>query len=177
MTPSSAVRACALWVCLLSACGGAQGTDGSATTAPSRAAEPVELALRTPAGAFIDLGDLRGEPVVLFVFATFDAVSQAAARPLARFQRTHAADTHVVGVAVQPNASELVGPWADALGVTFTVAYEPEPKILAGDTALGEIAGVPSYIVLDRDGVVVARYVGFASENKLERLLEAASAH
>ena len=158
----------------IAGCGGANASDDVGRSRAAREAEPIELALRTPEGVFVDLGDLRGKPVVLFVFATFDTACQAATRPLARFQRTHVGDAHVIGVAVQPNAAELVGPWSQALGITFTVTYEPEPRILAGATDLGNIAGVPSYIVLDAEGLVVARHTGFASENKLARLLDAA---
>ena len=158
----------------LAACGGG-ASDGVGATHTSRGEAPLELALRTPEGAFIDLGDLRGQPVVLFIFATFDTMSQAATQPLARFQRAHATDVHVVGIAVQPNAAELVGPWAEALGITFTVTYEPEPRILAGATDLGTLAGVPTYVVLNAAGVVVGRYTGFASENKLARLLDTAT--
>lgn len=156
------------------ACGGAAPGHVFGRGGTRRDAAPVELALRTPEGAFIDLGDLRGKPVVLFLFATFDALSQAATRPLARFERTHAADVHVVGIAVQPNAAELVGPWSQALQLTLTVTYEPEPRILSGASELGPFDAVPSYVVLDARGVIVERYTGFASENKLERLLDAA---
>ena len=155
----------ALVALAIAGCGGASASDDVGRGRAARQAEPIELALRTPEGVFVDLGDLRGKPIVLFVFATFDTESQAATRPLARFQRAHVGDAHVVGIAVQPNAAELVGPWSQALGITFTVTYEPEPRILAG---------VPSYIVLDAEGLVVARHTGFASENKLARLLDAA---
>jgi len=164
----------ALVALAIAGCGGASASDDVGRGRAARQAEPIELALRTPEGVFVDLGDLRGKPIVLFVFATFDTESQAATRPLARFQRAHVGDAHVVGIAVQPNAAELVGPWSQALGITFTVTYEPEPRILAGATDLGTLAGVPSYIVLDAEGLVVARHTGFASENKLARLLDAA---
>ena len=49
-----------------------------------------------------------------------------------------------------------------------------EPRILLGASALGSIPAIPTYVVLDSAGRVVARYTGFASENKLERLLDAA---
>ncbi len=158
----------------MAACGGAGADAGLGTSHAAREAEPVELAVRTPEGAFIDVGDLRGQPVVLFIFATFDAASQAATEPLSRFQRAHAADAHVLAIAVQPNAAELVRPWAQALDLTLTVTYEPEPRILLGASALGSIPAIPTYVVLDSAGRVVARYTGFASENKLERLLDAA---
>ncbi len=159
------------FVALIAACGG-PANGGVGTSHAPREAEPLELALRTTEGSFIEVGAMGGRPVVLFFFATFDALSQAATRPLARFARLHGADVHVVAVAVQPDAAALAGAWAEALGVAFTVAYEPEPRVLAGRTALGTLAGVPTLVVLDAEGHIVARHTGFASETKLERLLE-----
>lgn len=156
------------------ACGGAQA--GVGTSHAPRAPEPLALLLRTTEGDPVDVATLRGKPVMLFFFATFDTLSQAATRPLSRFARQHASDVHVVGVAVQPDAATLAGAWAAALEVPFDVAYEPEPKVLAGLTEVGELAGVPTFVVLDDAGRIVARHTGFASENKLERLLEVAAA-
>jgi peroxiredoxin len=172
--PSALAALSLLALSAAAGCGGAAASDDFGTGHAERAPEPVELALRTPAGTFLDVSELRGKPVVLFLFATFDALSQAATQPLSRFARAHAEDAHVLGIAVQPNAAELAGPWADALGLTLTVSYEPEPRILAGTSELGTVVSVPSYVVLDARGVIVARYTGFASENKLERLLDAA---
>src|SRR5688500_10391467 len=102
---------------------------GSAAEAPigetraERPAEPLELALRLPSGEFVDVGDLRGRPTLLFLFATFDGVSQAALRPLARFVRAHP-DVHVLGVAAQPNAAPLLDAYQQALHPAFTLAYD-----------------------------------------------------
>jgi peroxiredoxin len=153
-----------------SACGAAPG--GVGTSHAPRAPEPLELTLRTTEGDPLDVASLRGKPVVLFFFATFDTLSQAATRPLSRFARQHADDVHVVAVAVQPDARTLAGAWAAALGVSFDVAYERDPRVLAGRSEIGTLAGVPTFVVLDEAGLIVARHTGFASENKLERLLE-----
>jgi peroxiredoxin len=142
------------------------------TSHAPRAPEPLELTLRTTGGDLLDVASLRGKPVVLFFFATFDTLSQAATRPLARFARQHADDVHVVAVAVQPDARTLAAAWAAALNIPFDVTYEPEPRVLAGRSEIGALAGVPTFVVLDRAGLIVARHSGFASENKLERLLE-----
>jgi thiol-disulfide isomerase/thioredoxin len=49
--------------------------------------------------------------------------------------------------------------------------------VLAGDTNLEQLfpsPGVPTYVVLDRDGKVVAKHRGYAGEARLERMLAAA---
>src|SRR5687768_16814705 len=152
------------------ACGGGSTEGAIGETHAEPPAEPLELALRTPTGEFVDIGDLRGRPTLLFLFATFDGVSQAALRPLARFVRAHP-DVHVLGIAAQPNAAPLLEAYRLALAPSFTLTYDPEERITEGTSNLGDVDTVPTYIMLDADGMEVARHTGFAGENKLERLL------
>jgi len=155
-------------------CGGSQSEGvGRSDRVPDRA--PIELTLRTPDGAFVDVGDLRGQPTLLFLFATFDGVSQASLRTLRRFFLRHP-DVHLVGIAVQPQAAELVGAYAEALHVPFTVTYEPEERIAVGLSSLGAFEAVPTFVMLDARGREVGRHVGFASDRKLETFLERARA-
>lgn len=161
-------RLLALSVVCLAACGGAQGESvGVSHSFPTRA---VELTLRSPDGQFIDVGDLRGAPTLLFVFATFDELSQASLNAVARFHRLHP-EAHVLGVAAQPDAEELLGAYAEALHIAFTVAYDPENTVARGLSGLGPIEAVPMFIVIDENGFIVAEHVGYASENQLENLL------
>jgi hypothetical protein len=148
--------------------GGSSETVGTTNTA--RGSPPLELDLRTPDNAFLSVGDMRGRVVLLFLFATFDGVSQAAVRPLSRFVRAHP-EVDVVAVAVQPDARQLADAWQAALDPPFLVTYDPEDRIAEGTSPLGELAAVPTYVFLDAEGRETERYVGFASVNKLEAML------
>ncbi len=151
---------------------------GSSSTAvigqsnPEPRAVAIELGLRRAGGEWIHLGDLRGQPVLLFFFATFDTPSQAALRPTSRFARSHP-DVHVVGIATQPNAPQLLGPYEAALAPAFPLTYDPARNVHNGTSSLGVIAGVPSYIMLDAGGRPVGRHVGFPSTQTLEGLYDA----
>ena len=151
-------------------CGGGAAEAAVGVSTGSRAPTPVELELRTPDGAFVDVGDLRGAPALLFLFATFDGVSQAALAPLRRFVRHHP-DVPVVGIAVQPDAAMLVDAWSLALAPPFTVTYDPNGVIAEGTSDLGQVEAVPTYVLLDARGLVTERHVGFASQRKLDRML------
>lgn len=154
----------------LSACGGDSAARvGVTETDP--APQPVELELMTADGVPVFVGDLRGKPLVLFLFATFDGLSQASLRPLSRFVRHHP-EVQVIGVAVQPGAEQLLDAWAHALAPAFTVTYDPHERITTGTSDLGSVDTVPTYIVLDDRGIERARHEGWASERKLDRLLE-----
>lgn len=154
------------------ACGGDPATNIGTSHAPGESA-PVELTLKTPEGVFVDVGDLRGQVVLIFLFATFDGVSQAAVTPVTRFAR-HQPDVYVLGAAVQPNARELVDAWQAALTPPFVVTYSPEDALPNGTTDLGRIGTVPTFIFLDKRGRIAAQEVGIVSEARLERMADIA---
>ena len=138
-----------------------------------RDAHAVELTLRRADGTFLDIGELRGRPVLLFVFATFDGASQLALHPLQELAEAHPG-LAIVGIAAEPSARLLIGPYEHALHPPFQVTYDPEESVSEGESALGEIPGVPFFIALDARGVEVARHTGFAELAELEALLRAA---
>jgi hypothetical protein len=135
----------------------------------------VELTLRRADGTFLDLGDLRGRPVLVFVFATYDAASQMALHPLRRIVAEYP-DIPVIGVAAHHSARLLIEPYVHALSPPFDVTYDPEDIVADGRSGLGEIAAVPTFVVLDRRGLPVARHLGFADEAQLRGLLGVAGA-
>jgi hypothetical protein len=156
------------------ACGGGSAERRTGEEHAERAQEPVELALRAPDGRFVDVGDLRGRPTLLWVFATFDGVCQAAIRPLSRFARAHP-EVHVVGVAAQPNAQLLLDAYQSALQPPFVLTYDADERVTEGTSDLGDVDTVPTYVMLDAEGMEVARHTGFAGENRLERLFDTAT--
>jgi thiol-disulfide isomerase/thioredoxin len=173
-----------VWVLLagcLAGCGGAPAPartltlPGLTPTEDAPAPGAVELALRRADGSFLDLGDLRGQPVLVFVFATYDATSQMALHPLRRIVEEYP-DLLVIGIAAHHSARLLVEPYALALRPPFEVTYDPEETVADGRSSLGEIAAVPTFVVLDRLGRPVARHLGFADEAQLRGLLGVAGA-
>ena len=159
---------------VLAACGGSSAPTaavGQSVRAPDPRA--VELALRRPNGEWIHLGDLRGRPVLVFVFATYDGVSQASLQPLTRFVRHHR-DVHVIGIAAQPDAAQLVDPYERALTPPFFLTYDPENTVATGTSMLGSLDAVPTFLMLDASGHVVDRHVGFPGTRTLDRLRQRA---
>jgi hypothetical protein len=65
--------------------------------------------------------------------------------------------------------------WRDALGLDLPVAMA-SPALLAGESQLGRVAGVPTLLVLDRRGRLVARLEGVASKAAIEASLRRADA-
>ena len=160
-------------ICSAAACGCGSGSAQAPVGWSSDDPDPsgVDVALRASDGTAFAISQLRGRPVLLFLFATFDGVSQASLRPLSRFAR-HNSNVHVVGIAVQPDARVLLGLWVSALTPPFTVGYEQEETIAQGTSELGAIEAVPTFLLLDGAGRIRARHVGYATDQKLERMLD-----
>lgn len=150
-------------------CGGGS-SNARETTPTTRSTAKLDLGVRLSDGRWLELAALRGTPVLLFVFATFDAVSQASLKSLRPFVPQHP-EVLVVGVAAQPRASQLVEAWAYALDPPFVVGADPSGRVENGDTMLGKIEAVPTYILFDATGREVDRTTGLLSEGDLAKLV------
>jgi hypothetical protein len=131
----------------------------------------LDLGLRLSDGRWLELADLRGTPVLLFVFATFDTVSQASLTSLRPFVPQHP-EVVVIGIAAQPRAAQLVEAWAYALDPPFVVGANPYGYVENGESTLGKIEIVPTYILYDASGYEIDRTTGLLSEAGLARLVE-----
>jgi len=140
------------------------------TTSQAERGPRLDLGIRLTDGRWLELMDLRGTPVLVFVFATFDAVSQASLKSLRPFVPQHP-DLIVVGVAAQPRAEQLVDAWAYALDPPFAVGADPYGHVENGESSLGKIETVPTFILYDADGREVDRRTGLLSEGDLDRLV------
>jgi len=133
--------------------GCAHQSSGVQETSPeSVGGARLDLGLRLSDGRWLELADLRGTPVLLFVFATFDAGSQASLTSLRPFVPQHP-EVVVVGVAAQPRAAQLVEAWAYALDPPFVVGANPYGRVESGESKID-------------------RTTGFLTEGDLARLVE-----
>jgi len=147
---------------------------GSSSSQPTTA-EPVrtvrlDLGIRLSDGRWLELADLRGTPVLVFVFATFDAVSQASLKSLRPFVPQHPGLV-VIGVAAQPRAAPLVEAWAYALDPPFVVGADPYGKVENGESVLGKIEAVPTYVLYNAEGFEIDRTTGLLSEGDLAKFV------
>ncbi len=162
-------------VLVVIAMGCGRGSDSATQTTPTATKGPrLDLGVRLSDGRWLELGDLRGTPVLVFVFATFDAVSQATLKSLRPFIPQHP-ELLVVGVAAQPRAAPLVEAWDYALDPPFVVGADPSGHVENGESSLGKIETVPTFILYDASGYEVARQSGMMSEGDLAKLVKPVS--
>ncbi len=79
----------------------------------------------------------------------------------------------MLGVIAQPNAGTFAEVFTSALHPPFSITYDPDGRVEQGTSSLGVIDAVPMYIMIDAEGYVRERHVGFPNAQTLERLLEA----
>lgn len=140
----------------------------TAATNTERTIQPFELALRDSHGEELSLADFRGRTVLLYLFATFDLPSQAALEPLQEVAGAHP-ELSVIGVALQPDPQDLLGIFASTLELEITLAYEPDNRLLRGLTDLGPVEGVPTYVLVDRHGLITKRWTGALNATALSQ--------
>lgn len=151
-----------------SACGASPSRTASPEPPPT--APAVFLSLSRTNGETIEVASLRGAPLLLYVFVTWDGVSQALLNPLRAVVARHP-ELRVVGIAAQPDGSSLVSMWEKALEPPFPIAVDAQGELTRGESALGRIEAVPLLVLLDRHGVIVDRHVGFATRAAIEAML------
>jgi hypothetical protein len=171
MRARGALVVLALWLGgIATGCAASQPRVGDASGAD---AAPVDLALVAIDGRRFALRELRGRPLLLFLFTTYDNASQLALTPLTQFLRAHP-DLPALGIAAQPDPAALLPLYRDALDLRMPLAYEVDPHIVAGDSMLGRLETVPSYVLLDASGRITARHTGALTGEQLEAFAEAA---
>ena len=153
---------------LVPACGGAQESAGATPRARSRSG--VDLTLRMADGRTVEVAEQRGSKVLLVVIATYDGVSQAAMRSVSRFARDHQ-DVLVLGIVAEPDAARFVPLYEESLALPFALTYDPADTITTGVSDLGQLDAVPSFYVLDAEGHIAGRFVGYMSEQDLDHFV------
>lgn len=105
-----------------------------------------------------DLDSFAGRPAVLYFFAPWCKVCHASARNLRGLKEARGDELAVVFIALDWDTAESVR--------AFAQLHRLPAPILLGDaetTREYRIKGYPTYYVLDRDGIVVRRDLGYTT--------------
>lgn len=151
---------------------GCSAQDGS--SAAGSAAAAVELApdFELPAldGGTVRLSDFRGKTVILDFWATWCPPCVFQVPELNKLSAAHrdSGDLMVIGVSVDVDGAEVVGPWIEENGVEY--------KIVLGDVELAEkfgAMGFPTLVVISPEGGIDSLHVGLIEYDSLEEIVAA----
>lgn len=117
-----------------------------------------EYAAITPAGDTLALETLRGEPVLLNVWATWCPPCREEMPALeALHLEFGGVGLRVVGVSIdRASARPAVEQYLTDQEITFTILLDPEDRV----TRVFRLAGVPETYLIDAEGRIVRRWIG-----------------
>jgi len=136
---------------------------------PQPSAAPLTLQLARADGRTIELSAYGGQPLLLFMFATYDEASQLALVKLQQFLSQHGT-AQVAGVIMQPDAATFLPLFKEAVSLPFEVYYDQDLRILKGESPLGKLNSIPAFVALDATGRVREIRYGVQTSEQLEQL-------
>ncbi|HEX2870754.1 MAG TPA: hypothetical protein VHP33_05845 [Polyangiaceae bacterium] len=157
--------------------GGCYARDAEPPAAAEPAlGEPVQFTFGTLTGDEVSSDTTRGRTTALLFVTTYDLASQAQTQLLREVLSSHKPVANAAIVMMEPpRAAELARVWAESLGLTWPIAMAT-PSLMAGDSQLGRINGVPTLIVLDRRGRIIAKNEGALNRQGIRDCLARADA-
>lgn len=160
----------------LAALGGCSAAPAMGPSAPRTEGEPIVFSFGTTEGELFGSADTRGRSTGVLFVTTFDLASQAQARFLNEVYKEHEPRPNVAAVVLEPpNHRVLAEAFRTSLGLDYPVALE-NPTTLSGDGPFGTIVGVPTLVVLDREGRVAFRSTGAVPKDTMDAAFTAADA-
>ncbi|MBI3450551.1 MAG: TlpA family protein disulfide reductase [Acidobacteria bacterium] len=158
--------------------------EGAPQRAPAKAAAEG-FAFDVPAidGGKITQGEFRGRILVVDVWGTWcGPCRQIIPHLVAIYNKYRARGVEVVGISAEPGtdyatAVRRVQDFAREMGITYRLgmlneeAYDAIQKVMHYD---GDHFTVPTTLILDRDGSVIARYPGYftGQEKEIAEMLD-----
>ncbi|HEY6078567.1 MAG TPA: hypothetical protein VIW29_07180 [Polyangiaceae bacterium] len=168
-----------LRACLLAALvvGGCYTQEGEAPPASApKSGVPVQFAFGTIDGGEVSSDSTRGRTTALLFVTTYDLPSQAVALLLRDVLSKHKPLANGAIVMFEPpRSAPLVQVWRDQMQLELPVAMA-SPLLLAGESELGRVLGVPTLVVLDRRGRIALRLEGSFGREQIESSLSEADA-
>lgn len=135
------------------ACGGSEGGFR-----PLAVGDPVPAyGARTLDGDSLDLGELRGRPMVLNLWATWCVPCRQEMPELQELHERYGEALAVVGVTIDTRgAGDRIRGFIEDVGVDFPILHDPDERFVRRFTTVG----VPETFLIAADGTVLHRWIG-----------------
>jgi thiol-disulfide isomerase/thioredoxin len=158
------ITAVAVYVALL----GSRATGETSAFADAGKLAPT-WTLTDVNGKAIHSSDLKGKVVVLDFWATWCGPCRMEIPGFIALQKQYGDQgLIVVGASVDEGGAAVVKKFADQLGINYSVGVADET--LQG--AFGEIVGLPTTFIIDRQGRLVDKHLGLTAQSEFEAELK-----
>jgi thiol-disulfide isomerase/thioredoxin len=161
----------ACFAATLMGCGAETPSGSGASGSDAGPAEFLDFTLPDLAGRPVRLADYRVKIVIIDFWATWCPPCIFQVPELNAFWEAHqaAGEVMVIGVAVDVEGAEVVGPWAEENGVSYSL-------VIGDENVAREFGamGFPTLVIVRPDGSLDSRHVGLVEAEELEELVAAA---
>jgi thiol-disulfide isomerase/thioredoxin len=120
-------------------------------------------------GSSVRLSDFRGKPVLIDFWATWCPPCRAAIPGIEKLHKTYSGRGLVVlGIATDEGEWDPVKSFVSSYGMSYTVLKATEDVL-----SEYQVRTIPMLVLLDKEGKIVKRYLGFGAEDEIEKDIKA----
>ena len=145
-----------------------QPISSNLETAPEKGALAPDFALKNLDGEVVRLSDLRGQPVLVNLWATWCGPCRLEMPAFEERFQLHEEDGFVVLAVDFDESAEDVAAFRDEFGLTFELLLDPGAEV----QQLYRNRTYPSSFFVDREGVIQVQHIGVMTEGQLDGYLE-----
>jgi len=127
-----------------------------------------EFSLQSTDGKTVSLKDYKGKIVILDFWATWCGPCRRGIPDLISLQDKYKNDLRVIGISLDTSTKNDVIPFAKKFNINYPVVYGDEN--ITKD--YGGIEAIPTTIVIDQNGGIVAKYVGLVDKETFTKHIE-----
>jgi len=148
---------------------GASATQKQGSSAAGEERRPApDFSLRDLDGREVSLSQMRGKVVILNFWATWCPPCRQEIPDFVDLQKQYGAQgLQIVGVSMDQEGASVVRPFVQQNHINYTMLVDGQK--IAG--LYGGIQGIPTTFILDRQGRIAKKAVGFTSRSVFEKLV------
>ncbi len=144
-------------------------SDGEKKPRGEAAGQAPDFTLPGLDGNSIHLSDYRGKVVILDFWATWCPPCRAEISHFIALQSQYQSKgLEVIGVSLDSEGASVVAPFAKENRINYTLVIGTQEVV----EAYGGIRGIPTTFVIDRNGRIVQKYVGYHEQQIFESAIQ-----
>ncbi len=140
------------------------------TCSEGRQDKAPNFVLKTFDGKSVDLETLKGKVVVVNFWATWCVpCRQEIPGFIDTYKSLHAKGVEVIGVSLDEGGWDVVQPYVNRSNIPYPVVIGDQSL----SEAYGGIEAIPTTFIINKEGNIVGKHVGYLSKDQLEKQIKA----